>query len=85
MCADASAPHRARRHQRKVGRGRQSPARDFLDGAALIFDFMGKHGRRRISTARCPSDEDRMAADWWAVGNDLRRAMGQPPVKPPPS
>jgi hypothetical protein len=26
------------------------------------------------------SDAEAMAADWWSVGNDLRVAMGQPPV-----
>lgn len=66
-----------------VGRIRRSPLRDFLHGAALIFDFRGNLGQRDISTVRCPSDRDRIAEDWWAVGNDMRRAMGQPPVQRP--
>jgi len=44
---------------------------------------MGRLGRRSVSTNRYPSDAERMAADWWAVGNDMRRAVGQPPVKHP--
>ncbi len=62
---------------------RRSPLRDFLRGAALIFDFGGTSGRRRISTARIPSDADRLASDWNAVGEDLRRAMGSRPSHRP--
>ena len=58
---------------------RRSPLRDLLRGAALIFDFGGTLGRRRISTVRTLSDADRLAADWNAVGQDLRRAMGSHP------
>ncbi|WP_420435858.1 hypothetical protein [Candidatus Poriferisodalis sp.] len=67
------------------GGTRRSPLRDFLHGAALIFDFGGRLGRRGITTTRHPSDASRLEADWWAVGNDMRRAMGQPPVKHPTS
>ena len=62
---------------------RRSPLRDFLRGAAHIFDFGGTLGRRRISTVRTPSDADRLAADWNAVGQDLRRAMGSHPSHRP--
>ena len=62
---------------------RGSPLRDFLRGAALIFDFRGSLGQRDISTVRYPSDSDRLAEDWWAVGNGLRRAMGQEPIQRP--
>lgn len=62
---------------------RRSPLRDFLRGASLIFDFRGTIGRQRISTARTPSDVDRLAGDWNAVGEDLRRAMGSRPSHRP--
>ena len=62
---------------------RRSPLRDFLRGAVLMFDFRGGLGQRDISTVRYPSDSDRLAEDWWAVGNDLRRAMGQESVQRP--
>ena len=67
----------------KAAEARRSPLRDFLRGAALIFDFGGTIGRRRISTARNPSDADRLAEDWNAVGQDLRRAMGSHPSHRP--
>ena len=58
---------------------RRSPLKNFLRGAALIFDFGSTLGRRRISTVRTPSDADRLASDWNAVGQDMRRAMGSHP------
>ncbi|MDE0497809.1 MAG: hypothetical protein OXH86_10680 [Acidimicrobiaceae bacterium] len=85
MTSDVSGSRRAQRRLRSASRTRRSLLRDFMDGAALIFDFGGKRGQRNISTARCPSDAERMAEDWWAVGNDMRRAMGQPPVENPTS
>lgn len=62
---------------------RRSPLRDFLRGAALIFDFGGTIGPSQISTVRNPSDADRLAADWDAIGQDLRQAMGNHPSQRP--
>lgn len=67
----------------RVVEARRSPLKDFLRGAALIFDFGGTIGRRRISTVQTPSDAERLAADWNAVGQDLRRAMGSQPSNRP--
>ena len=64
-----------------AGAGR-SPLRDLLRGIALIFDFDGTLGRRRLSTVQNPTDADALAADWKAVGGDLRRAMGNRPSHP---
>lgn len=62
---------------------KRSPLRDFLRGAALIFDFDGGLSRRRISTNRYATDAEALASDWHAVGRDLRRSMGShPPDKP---
>ena len=57
----------------------RSPLKDFLRGVALIFDFDGALSRRRLSTVQNPTDADALAADWKAVGGDLRRAMGNRP------
>ena len=59
--------------------------RDFLRGASLIFDFGGTIGQKRISTARTPSDAERLAGDWNAVGEDLHRAIGSHRHIAPPS
>lgn len=61
-------------HRRATERHR-SPLSDFLGGAALIFDFVGTYTWRHISTVHHPTDADALAADWDAVGNDLRWAM----------
>lgn len=65
-------------HER-LARSRRSPARAYLRGAALIFDFAGTLSRRQTSTVRHRTDADALAADWYAVGGDLRRAMGLHP------
>ncbi len=52
------------------------PLRGFLSGVALIFDFTGSSTRRRLSTSRYPDDAARLAADWQAVGDDLRKVIG---------
>lgn len=67
----------------QVTGARRSPLRDFLRGAALIFDFDGALSRRRLSTVQNPTDADALAADWMAVGGDLRRAMGKRPSSHP--
>lgn len=67
----------------QVAEARRRPPRGFLRGAALIFDFSGSLSRRNLSTVRYPSDADRLAADWHAVGGDLRRAMGSEPCNRP--
>lgn len=56
------------------------PLRDFLGGAALIFDFTGNFGWSRVSTRRNAADGDALAGDWAVVGDDLRRAMGRHPI-----
>ncbi len=63
--------------------GQSSPLRDFLGGAALIFDFAGVLGWRSVSTVENPTDADALAADWDAVGGDLRLAMGRHPSSHP--
>ncbi len=63
----------------------RSPLGDFLGGAALIFDFVGTSAGRHISTVHHPTDADALAADWDAVGNDLRWAMHCHPSDQPPS
>ena len=59
--------------------------RDFLGGAALIFDFAGTLTWRHVSTVRHPTDADALAADWdlwattcaglWAVTRSSRPAQ----------
>ena len=56
------------------------PLRDFLSGAALIFDFTGSFGWSRVSTRRSARDGEALAGDWAIVGDDLRRAMGHHPI-----
>ena len=63
----------------RVAEAEHSPLRDFLRGVALIFDFEGNLSRRGLSTVQNPTDADALAADWNAVGGDLRRAMGNRP------
>lgn len=64
---------------------RRSPLGDFLGGAALIFDFAGTLTWRHISTVHNPTDADALAADWDAVGDDLRWAMSCHPSNQPGS
>ncbi len=63
--------------------GQRSRLGDFLVGAALIFDFAGMLGWRSVSTVQNPTDADALAADWDAVGGDLRWAMGRHPSNHP--
>lgn len=68
-----------------VGRERSSPSHpletprrplwDFLVGAAGIFDFVGNITWSRVSTVKRRTDAEALAGDWYAVGDDLRRAM----------
>ena len=67
----------------RTAEAQRSPLGDFLSGAALIFDFAGTLSRRHVSTVRHPTDADALAADWDAVGGDLRRAMGWHPSNHP--
>ena len=56
---------------------------DFFEGAALIFDFTGTITWRQVSTVQYPTDADALAADWDAVGDDLRWAMSRHPSHRP--
>ena len=67
----------------RTAEGHRSPLRDFLGGAALIFDFAGTLTWRHVSTVRHATDADALAADWDAVGDDLRWAMGRHPSSRP--
>lgn len=54
---------------------RHRPIWDFLVGASGIFDFVGNVTWSRVSTLRNRTDAEALAGDWYAVGDDLRRAM----------
>ena len=78
MKADtAPSPRKADKPRAAVQR---RPLRDYLSGAALIFDFTGSFGWSRVSTRRNVADGDALAGDWAVVGDDLRRAMGRHPI-----
>ena len=66
----------------EAAKPRGSALHDYLKGVALILDFSGSLSRRRLPTGGYFTDADALAADWNAVGNDLRRAMGRHPHKP---
>ncbi len=65
-----------------TARRKRSPLRSYLSGAALIFDFTGSRTWHCISTIHYPDDAAALAADWQAVGDDLRNAMDSPPANP---
>ena len=83
MSIETAESPRTRPSSGRVPEARRSALADFLRGAALIFDFDGCLSRRRLSTLRHDTDADALAADWRAVGNDLRRAMDSHPTRLP--
>ena len=77
MSSETIADPRSRRspYDNAVAEDPGSTFGDYLGGVALIFDFVGSLARRPISTVQHPTDADALAADWDAVGNDLRWVM----------
>ena len=67
----------------RASKGHRSRLGDCLSGAALIFDFAGTLAWRHVSTVQNATDADALAADWDAVGDDLRWAMGRHPSNRP--
>ena len=59
---------------------RRRPLRDYLFGASGIFDFAGNITWSRVSTVKNRTDAEAPAGDWYALGDDLRRAMDRYPV-----
>lgn len=59
----------------RPGQARRRPFWDFLVGASGIFDFVGNVTWSRVSTSKNRTDAEALAGDWYAVGDDLRRAM----------
>ena len=55
---------------------RSQPTRDYLRGAASVFDLRGDT-RRHYNMARSPVDADRLAIanDWYTVAHDLSSAV----------
>ena len=59
---------------------RRRPLRDYLFGASGIFDFAGNITWLRVSTVKNRTDTEALAGDWYALGDDFRRAMDRYPV-----
>ena len=66
--------------QQHLVESRRRPFWDFLGGASVIFDFAGTLTWPRVSTMKYRTDAEALAGDWYAVGDDLRSAMGRYPV-----
>ena len=59
---------------------RHRPLWGYLVGASGIFDFFGNIAWSQVSTMKNRTDAEALAGDWYAVGDDLRRAMGRYPI-----
>lgn len=63
--------------RRKIANSFYLPKRPFLSGIASLLDFTGSRRRYYEQQILERSDVDAMRADWEAVGESLRWAIGE--------
>ena len=62
---------------RKIANSFYLPRHPFLRGIARLFDFHGTLNRETIDQIQNRSVADAMRADWEAVGESMRWAIGE--------